>query len=383
MREHQPDDMFGSPLQQLVHWLGSELGPFSSLQPHAPESYRAVDRRECQRFGFSLFTLVFCLLPMTLLTSSLPARPSRPDIVVVGGVNTDYVMKMHDLPLADQATVAQEFHHLPGGKGLNQAVAAARLGAKVALVAMLGKDQRADEIRERLDAEGIDTRYVFHTDNAYTGATLILVDDHGATLRSAFPGANRVLLHQDISIAAPLLAQAGLVLAQLEVPVPSVRHAFELARQAKVRTMLDAGPPTAIDEDLLRVCSILRANAEEAQALSGCEVRDRDGALKAARSLLPYGIEVLAVGTGAGGNAVLTSDAMFTYAPDKASPVDKAGAGDAFSAAFAVALLEGRNYQEAGAYAHAASAYSVTRVGALASLPSRRELEALLTHIPY
>lgn len=315
---------------------------------------------------------------MTSQIASLPLHLNRPDIVVIGGLNTDYVMKVERFPQDSRAAVASEFHTLPGGKGLNQAVAAARLGAKVALVGMLGKDWRAEEIMGRLKAEGIDARHVYRTDNASTGATAILVDDHGSTRRTAFPGANRVLLPQHIDAAAHLIAQAGMVLAQLEIPLPALRHAFHLASRSKVKTMLDAGPPVKIDERLLQMCTVLRADADEAQALSGCEVGNREGALKAAGILLPQGIQVLAIGTGDGGNAVLTSDAAFTYAPDTAQPVDKAGAGDAFSAAFAVALLEGRDLREVGAYAHAASAYAVTRVGALAGLPGRRELEAQL-----
>jgi ribokinase len=308
----------------------------------------------------------------------LPKTRSRPDIVVVGGVNTDCVMKTDDFPQPGKAALADHFQCLPGGKGLNQAVAAARLGARVALIAMLGDDRHAEEICERLEAEGVDTRYVFRTSNARTGATTILVNREGKSLRAAYPGANRLLLPQDITSASELIRKTGMVLAQLEVPVPTVRQAFELGRQAGATTMLDAGPPTAMDPDFLRSAVILRADADEAGTASGMAVSTPQSALEAGRALLGRGPEMVAIGTGDGGNAILASDAVHRYAPDGKPPVDKAGAGDAFSAAFAVAVLEGLDLETAGAMAHSASGYSIGVLGALPSLPSRRELEAHL-----
>ena len=315
---------------------------------------------------------------MSFPSQSSPNARSRPDIVVIGGVNTDCLMKLDQFPQPGKAALAENFQCLPGGKGLNQAIAAARLGAKVALVAMLGDDHHAEEIRERLEAEGVDTRYVFRTSNAHTGATTILVDREGKSLRSAYLGANRLLLPQDLTAASEFIGKAGMVLAQLEVPLPTVRHAFELGRQAGATTMLDAGPPTAIDTGLLRSVVILRADADEAGAASGMTVSTPQSALEAGRALLGRGPEVVAVGTGDGGNAILASDAIHRYAPDDTPPVDKAGAGDAFSAAFAVAVLEGLDLKTAGAMAHAASGYAIGVLGALPSLPSRRELEAHL-----
>ena len=313
------------------------------------------------------------------LSASLPSmRHPWPDLVVVGGANMDFVMQVEDFPQPQQGAVADQFQHLPGGKGLNQAVAAARLGARVALVAMLGYDHHADEIRERLQAEGIDTRFVFQSSNAATGATSIWVDSHGRSLRTAFPGANRLLLQQEVEAAKALLVHAGMVLAQLEVPLPAVRHAFQLARQAGVRTMLDAGPPTELDDGLLGLVSILRADAEEAKVAGSSAVSASSSAIDAARSLLLGGPEAVAVGTGDGGNAIVTADAYFTYAAEGGTTVDKTGAGDAFTAAFATALLEGRDLQEAGAFAHANSGHAVGILGALPSLPARRELEGHL-----
>jgi ribokinase len=315
---------------------------------------------------------------MIVRASSPPQNPGRPDLVVIGGVNTDCVMRMSEFPQPGEAALADHFQCLPGGKGLNQAVAAARLGAKVALVAMLGDDHHAEEIRERLEAEGVDTRFVFRTSNAHTGATTILVDRKGRSLRSAFPGANRLLLPHEIAAASDILTQAGMVLAQLEVPLTTVRHAFKLARQAGAATMLDAGPPAAVDQDLLQSTVVLRADADEAAAASGIAASTPHSALEAARTLLARGPEVVAVGTGDGGNAILASDAVHRYAPDATKAVDKAGAGDAFSATLALALLEGRDLQTAGAMAHAASGYAIGVLGALPSLPSRRELDARL-----
>jgi ribokinase len=321
----------------------------------------------------SILRLIF--MHMRPHSSLRSVRRSAFDLIVIGGVNTDWVMRVHRFPVPGHAATAEYFRCLPGGKGLNQAIAAARLGASVALVAMLGDDHHAEEIRERLESEGVDTRCIFRSSNAHTGATTILVDEEGQSLRAAFPGANRLLLPREIEEASALISEAGMVLAQLEVPLPSVRQAFDIARRNRVTTMLDAGPPTSLDDGLLQRTTVLRANADEIGAASGIPVTHPHSALEAARTLLTQGPEVVAVETGDGGNAVLTSNALFAYAADAVEPVDKVGAGDAFSAAFAVALLEGRDLQAAGAMAHGASGYAVNMMGALASLPSTRELK--------
>lgn len=299
-----------------------------------------------------------------------------PQLVVVGGANIDYFMKGDRLPENGKSVVAEQFQCRPGGKGLNQAVAAARLGAHVSLVAMIGNDKWGDQIVAQLAEEDVDTRHVFRTGNAPTGAVLIMIGEQGRTTRMAALGANHLLLPPDVQQAAGLIESADCVLAQLEVPEASVRCAFELARQSLKRTMLDAGPPVPVSDETISLLDIARANAEEAKTISGVAVTDERSALEAAQILLERGVQTVALEAGDSANMVAAPDSVHFLSLIPVRALDRTGAGDAFVAAFLVALLEGASLGQAGFLANAAAAFATTRIGALAGLPNRHELDA-------
>jgi ribokinase len=304
-----------------------------------------------------------------------------PDLVVVGGANTDFFVKGNCLPEKGESAIAEQFQSQPGGKGVNQAIGAARLGAKVALVATVGSDMRAREILACLEAEGVDTRYVSRTDNAPTGAALIMIGEEGRTTRMWVPGANRFLLPPVVEDASTLLHSTRLVLAQLEVPSASVMRAFEFAHEHPIPTMLDVDPPMPLTDAMMAVIDVIRADLDGAQAISGVAVTDYDSAIAVATNLIRRGTRIVAMQSPDDGNIVVTHEAAYSFSRVPVVPIDRTGAGDAFSAAFAVALLEGKPLDQAGFFANAAAAWATTRIGAVAGLPTRNELDAFVASL--
>jgi ribokinase len=302
----------------------------------------------------------------------------QPDLVVIGGANTDFCAKGNRLPEKGKSGPGEQFQSQPGGKGINQAIGAARLGAKVALVAMLGSDIRAEEILASLEAEGVDSRCVFRTDRAPTGATLIMIGEAGQTTRMWVAGANRLLLPSVVEDASALLHSARLVLAQLEVPSASVMRAFELVHERRIPTMLDVDPPAPLTDAMTALTHVIRIDLDAARAVSGISVTNHDSAMAVATNLIGRGARIIAMQSPDDGNRIVAHDVTYSFPPVPVVPIDRTGAGDAFSAAFAVALLEGKPLDQAGFLANAAAAWCTTRIGALAGMPTRRELDAFV-----
>jgi ribokinase len=302
----------------------------------------------------------------------------QPDLVVIGGANTDFCAKGNGLPEKGKSAPGEQFQSQPGGKGINQAIGAARLGAKVALVAMLGSDIRAEEILARLEAEGVDARCVSRTDSALTGATLIMIGEEGKTTRMWVAGANRFLLPSVVEGVSTLLHSARLVLAQLEVPSASLMRAFEFVHERRIPTMLDVDPPAPMSDAMMALIDVIRMDLDAARVISGVPVTDRDSATSVARNLINRGAGIVAMQSPDDGNIVVAHDVAYSFPPVPVVPIDRTGAGDAFSAAFAVALVEGKPLDEAGFLANAAAAWCTTRMGALAGLPTRNELDAFV-----
>jgi ribokinase len=301
------------------------------------------------------------------------------DVVVVGGANTDYLVRGPRLPRAGETVVGDVFQPAPGGKGANQAVAAARLGARVAFVARLGLDDRGDEVLGRLAAEGVDARQVTRDADAPTGVALIMVGEGGEKQMLTAPGANRHLAVADLRAAERTIAAARVVLVQLEAPLDAVGAALRLGRDAGARVVLDPAPapPTPLPDELLRLVDVIKPNAGEARALTGVSVGDRRSAREAAERLLERGVRAAAVQAGDEGNLLVSHDGEYWLPKIPVASVDATGAGDAFAAAIAVMLAEGRSLEEAGRFANAA-ALTTTALGAQAALPRRENVLALL-----
>ncbi|HMJ01545.1 MAG TPA: ribokinase, partial [Conexibacter sp.] len=287
------------------------------------------------------------------------------DVVVIGGANSDFLLRGKSLPKPGMTIDGEEFQQAPGGKGANQAVAAARLGAKVAFVGRVGADPRGEALRAALEHEGVNVRELSVDPSAATGVASIMVDAEGQKQIMTAPGANHRFTAQDVARAAELIAMARVVLLQLELPLPAVVAAVHLARAAGARVILDPAPPHELSEDVLRDVHLIRPNAAEAQVLTGVEVDDVAAARKAAGNLLRRGVGAAVIGA-PGGNLLVSAEDELWLPHLEVKSVDATGAGDAFAAALAVCVARGETLPQAARFATVAAALKTTRLGAQA-----------------
>lgn len=298
-------------------------------------------------------------------------------IAVVGSSNTDMIISMGRIPKPGETIIGGDFAMAAGGKGANQAVAAARAGGRVSFIARVGDDLFGEQAIRGFAADGIDVRHVLKDGSAPSGVALIFVGGDGENSIGVASGANARLSPDDIALAREAIGSAGVLLVQLEIPIETVRAAV-LAAARDARVILNPAPAQPLDDDLLGRVSILTPNETEAALLTGLEVEDEAGAALAAEALRRRGPEIVIITLGAKG--ALVSDASGTRLVPAFSvdPVDTTAAGDVFNGALAIALSEDRPLDEAVRFANAAAAISVTRPGAQPSAPGRTEIEALI-----
>ena len=298
------------------------------------------------------------------------------EIVVVGSSNTDMVVRVPHLPAPGETVLGGSFLMAAGGKGANQAVAAARLGAQVKLVARVGQDVFGEAALLGLEREGIDTQHISVDLETASGVALITVDDTGENSIAVAPGANRRLSPTDVQRAQAAILDADVLLLQLEVPLETVQMAAELAHQAGVRVILNPAPaPGSPLPPALLVCvDVLTPNEKEAGDLTGAP----DSLGQAARRLLDMGVEAVVITLGARGALIATPEGQQTVPGFPVEAVDTTAAGDAFNGGLAAALAEGRPLAEAVRFANACGALAATRLGAQPSLPTAEEVDVFL-----
>ena len=304
------------------------------------------------------------------------------DVLVVGGLNTDFVGKGAGLPRAGETLNGDTFHQTAGGKGANQAVAVARLGGRVALVGAVGADGRGEELRARLRGEGVDVRFVRTVDDVPTGAALIHVDERGEKQILSVFGANCRSTPSDVTQACDALGVPRVLLTQFELPLESVVAALRWARRSGARTVLDPAPAVSVSDEVLTLVDYLKPNAHEAEALTGIAVRDRASAARAARDLIARGVGTVAIQAGEEGNLFVWNEGEYFLKRLPVKSVDATGAGDAFAGALALQLARGRSLEDAARYANAAAAHATTLLGAQEGLPTEDDLRALLSRSP-
>jgi ribokinase len=301
-----------------------------------------------------------------------------PRIAVIGSVNIDMVVKASRLPAPGETIVGGQFLMAGGGKGANQAVAAARLGARVTLLAKVGRDVFGDEAIENFHREGIATDHILRDPQNATGVALILVDEKGENLISVASGANYTITPEDIDNAADCIHSSDLLILQLEIPIESVQRAAQIAAEANVPVILNPAPAMPLSNDLLQLVTYLTPNESEAQRLSGVEVRDEASAQQAAERLMFVGARHVIITLGAKG-AQWTSAAGTMLIPSVAiTAVDTTAAGDAFNGGLAWAIGSGMPLEQAIRHACLAGAISATRLGAQPSLPTKDELDRFI-----
>jgi len=309
----------------------------------------------------------------------------KPSLVVIGSANMDLVVRSAHIAAPGETVLGEAFRQIPGGKGANQAVAAARLGAAVTFVGRVGTGLFGEALRTGLQADGIDTTHLQTDPTEPTGVALIGVDAQGRNAITVAPGANFQVSAQDIDQALPAIRQAAAILLQLEIPRATVLYAAQQAHAAHIPVILNPAPASLTDplpDSLLAQIDVLTPNEYEAAALLGLEYHEDSDWTAIAKLLLAKGVKAVVITLGEEGCLVADATGSHHIPAISVTAVDTTAAGDCFTGALAVALAEGHSLEEAGRFAAQAAAISVTRPGAQPSLPSRSEVGmSLTTHI--
>ena len=298
----------------------------------------------------------------------------RKPIVIVGSITMDLVTRTPRIPLIGETLIGLSFETTPGGKGANQAVAAARLGARVAVVAKVGDDAYGGALLENLERAGVRTAAITQTSGS-SGLAPMFVADDGLNSIVVVPGANGKMDRAAVDNHADVIRAAGMVLCQLEIPMDTLSYTLEFCAKDNVPVMLDPAPAAALPDAVWNQVAWFTPNETEASFYVGAGANTEESA----RRLLAKGVRGVVLKRGGDGAYVATAGGKAEWVrPFKVEAVDTVGAGDCFNGAFAVALLEGRDPWAAARFASAAAAISVTRRGAQASMPSRSEVDAFL-----
>jgi ribokinase len=298
-------------------------------------------------------------------------------IVVIGSTNTDMVIKTAKLPKPGETILGGDFFMNPGGKGANQAVAAARLNGKVTLVAKTGDDVFGSQAKSLFQSENLNTDYLFSDPGIPSGIALITVDNHAENCIVVAPGANARLSVEDIDKATAAILNAEIVLMQLEIPLETVIYAAGIAFKAGKKVILNPAPAQKLPAGLIKMLFMITPNETEAELLTGVQVIDLQSAENAARILLSQGVEVVVLTLGSKGALLVTRDSCELIPGYQVEAVDTTAAGDCFNGALVVALAEGAGLVNAIAFANKAASISVTRMGAQASAPYRHEVDLM------
>lgn len=294
-------------------------------------------------------------------------------ILVVGSSNTDMTVKTMKLPIPGETVLGGEFIMGAGGKGANQAVAAKRLGGDVVFVCKVGEDVFGDNAIRTYADEGLDTSLVMRSKKP-SGVALITVDGNAENCIVVASGANNDITEADIDAIADHIRGAGILLLQLEIPVPAVRRAVEIASEAGVYTVLNPAPACELPEDIYRHISLIIPNRTEAATLTGVNVNDIASLEDAVAVLRDKGVRNVVVTLGGDGSLIFDGESSTPVPAIKVNAIDTTAAGDTFCAGICVGLSEGKTLKEAVEFATKASSVTVQRMGAQASIPFRNEL---------
>ena len=305
-------------------------------------------------------------------------QPHTPNVVVVGSLNMDLVTRTARRPERGETLLGEAFDMFVGGKGLNQAIAAARQGAAVRMVGRLGADDFGRRLRQTMDAEGIDARHVAEDATTSSGIATIVIDGKGDNSIIVVSGANGHVGPGDVERAADVIAHADVLMLQLEVPLDAVLRAAQIARAAGVRVLLNPAPARELPDELLRLVDVLTPNETETQILTGLRIDDDASAARAADALLGRGVGAAVLTLGARG-ALLADGAQHRRIPGySVEVVDTTAAGDAFCGALAAQLGRGTPLAAAVRYANAAGALATTVLGAEPAMPRLAAVEGLV-----
>jgi len=301
--------------------------------------------------------------------------PSR--VIVVGSLNLDIVVSVSRMPDAGETVFGTGVENHAGGKGLNQAVAAARLGAEVTMIGAVGTDAAADFLQGIVKAESIDGQFVTSVPGP-SGTALIEVDDAGSNRIVVIPGANATVTAQRVTSAVAGLPDAAVILVQGEIPLAAIDAALRAGRAIGARTIFNPAPVFDIDRSLLALVDVLIPNEHEAAQLTGLPMESTVDVTEAAQALVSSGVGCVVITRGSRGSVWANAQGSGSFGVFSVNPIDTVAAGDAFCGGFAAALAEGQDFMDALRWASAAGALSTTVRGAVPSLPQRDAVEALI-----
>ena len=302
----------------------------------------------------------------------------RPKVAVVGSFMMDLVVKAERRPKVGETLVGEEFGMFLGGKGTNQAIAAARLGAEVHMIGRLGQDQFGDIIIESLQKDNIHTDFIVKDAEVGTGIATPVIDADGNNSIIIIPRANMRLTVANVEKAASAIAEADVLLLQLEVPIEPSKRAAEIAGENSTVVILNPAPACQIPNEFLKFVDYLTPNEIETEMLTGVKVSDQSGAERAARVLLDKGVSAVVLTLGSRGTLLLTENTTVSVPAHKVNVVDTTAAGDAFCGGFAFGLAQGQKLTEAVRCGNAAGALAVTVMGAEPSMPTSEAVRELL-----
>ena len=299
-------------------------------------------------------------------------------IVVVGSSNTDMIAKIERIPKPGETVIGGKFSTAAGGKGANQAVAAARAGGDVTFIARVGEDMFGEQALQGFVEDNIDVSHVLKDTEAPSGVALIFVDEKGENSIAVASGANACLTPADVAAASDAITSADVLVMQLEVPLETVEAAAAIAAENGVRVILNPAPAQPLSDELLRHVSVLTPNEGEAELLTGVKVESEKDAEAAANALLAKGVKSVLITMGPRGVFAIDSDCRELVPGFEVKSVDTTAAGVVFNGALAVAIAEGKPLKEAVAFANAAGALSVTKLGAQPSAPTREQIDEFM-----
>lgn len=297
------------------------------------------------------------------------------EIFVVGSLNADLVVKSPRFPQPGETISGEDLQIIPGGKGANQAVAAARQGVKTAMLGRVGSDSFAPFLIDNLKANQVDTSHVI-ADSSATGTAIIVVDANGQNSIVLSPGANGNVSPADVDSAS--FSNSKLLLLQLEIPTPTVLHAAQQARANGLTVILNPAPAKPLPAELISTVDILIPNESELSLLTGLPVNDADSAERAAKEIMKQGVKTVIVTLGGKGALLVTAQQTTQVDTYKVNVVDTTAAGDAFIGGFASALLSGKSLEDSVRHGCACGALATTKFGAQPSLPTKEEVEKFI-----
>lgn len=297
-------------------------------------------------------------------------------ILVVGSINTDMVVKTSHFPKPGETILGGEFSVYQGGKGANQAVAAARLGGEVVFISKLGNDSFGQNSINALRKENIDTTQVLVDDKVRSGVALITVDSNGENTIVVAPGANNTLIPENIKHLDAILDNCKVLLVQLEIPLKTVQYICQRAKERGVTVVLNPAPATILDESILGYVDILTPNETECEFLTGLKINDSFAAVKAINTLLEMGVSTVVITLGKRGAYVYENNELTLVPAKEVHVIDTTGAGDVFNGALVVGLSQDKALVDAVILACEAAALAVTKMGAQSSAPTLQELLA-------